>query len=104
VRARVPLRGAVLLALSLLAACQHEAPLTPREPLPSVVVTLCSTGASEGFKLCGLLVVMGEPAPLEGGTRFLIAPAGQPALAIRVVGTKMTVKRLDGGKLDLARS
>jgi hypothetical protein len=87
-----------------LAACQHDPPPTPPALSPAIVVTLCSTGATGGFALCALLSHMGEPAPLSGGTRVVIAPAGQPALAIRVAGTKMTVKRLDHGKLDLTRS
>ncbi|HJW42350.1 MAG TPA: hypothetical protein VJ476_14130 [Rhizomicrobium sp.] len=91
------------IACAALAACSHN-PAPPIAPPPAVVITLCSTGATAGLALCALLAKMDEPAPLAGGTRVLIAPAGQPALAIRVVGTTMTVKRLDRGKLDLTRS
>ncbi|HWD26184.1 MAG TPA: hypothetical protein VG387_03400 [Rhizomicrobium sp.] len=82
-----------------LAACQHDAPPAPPALPPAPVATLCSTAKA----VCGLLAAMNESAP-PTGTRVMIAPAGQPVLAIRVVAAKMTVKRLDHGTLDLERT
>ena len=87
--------------LMALAACQHNPP--PAPPL-APMVKLCSTGVIDGSPLCAAFAAMNETALPDGGTRIVLVPHGQPALAIRVMGAKMTVKRLDHGKLDLTRS
>jgi len=94
--------------LMTFSACQHDSvPAPPSAPPPAPVVTLCGDtaplSAADRKALCGLLAAMNETAQPAGGTRVVLAPAGQPALAIRVAGGKMVVKRLDHGRVNVVR-
>jgi hypothetical protein len=102
-------RMTVLFLAATLAACQHNPPpAPPAAPPPAPVATLCGDtsplAALDRKALCNTLAALSETAQPAGATRVVLAPAGQPALAIRVAGGRMTVKRLDHGKLNVERT
>jgi hypothetical protein len=61
--------------------------------------------------VCDMLATLREePLPFDAWgvagmpvARVTIMPAGQPVLAIRVIGGRMSVRRIDHGKIDIDR-
>jgi len=102
-------------AVLALAACSHTPPPAPPPAPEPKVVTLCGVdspiAASDRKAICAARAALNETDLPDawssvGGpvARVIIIPAGQPALSMRVIGAKMTVRRLADGKLTVDRT
>lgn len=95
-------------AFLALGACstQHDASMSPAAKT-LMDLAMCKP-ASDRKMLCGTLKAMGEDMLPDawrstGGpvARVTLMPAGQPVLAMRVIGNSMTVLRYEHGKRDI---
>ncbi|MEJ0026816.1 MAG: hypothetical protein WDN01_12380 [Rhizomicrobium sp.] len=105
-------RIAALGLLAALAACSHTSPPAPLPAPQPKVVTLCGTDSpiSDRKAICDTRAALNESELPDawgstGGpvARVILIPAGQPALSLRAIGGKLTVRRLTNGKIDIDR-
>ncbi|MEI9991220.1 MAG: hypothetical protein WDM86_14385 [Rhizomicrobium sp.] len=100
----------------LLSACSHNLPPAPPPAAPQPkVAMLCGAdspvAAVDRKAICDTRAALNEADLPDawrdtGGpvARVILIPAGQPALSLRAIGAKLTVRRLAGGKLDVDRT
>jgi len=107
------LKVLALASVLLLAGCSQN-PAPPVAAPPAPIVTLCGADSPlaevDRAALCATRAALKETDlpnawRAVGGpvARVILAPAGQPALSVRVVGNVMVVRRLSHGRFDVER-
>ena len=101
--------------LAALAACSHNPPPAPPPAPQPKVASLCDAdspiAAPDRKVICDTRAALNESDLPDawrstGGpvARVILIPSGQPALSLRAIGAKLTVRRLANGKLTIDRT